>query len=385
MKFVQRPVIDGDTMFQVLQKAGMPGVTVAAFDLQKNEAVWQTWLAAPLAAEPTLGSLSGKLIAVTASGGVFRAPSADLKPLEKPWQPVLTIDSSRLAKPLCSLLPLRGEIFAMTSGADTTQIVIYDPREQDRQFRWLLSPRDMSVAPGAFAGGLLAACRNGQVFLLDPEARGEMATPMPPPLKDVNTWEWRTPVAVDDNLAVLSDGDKRLMAIHIGSNGDKALTEVAAATTKIRLVSPVAVLGKVVFVIARDAADSTDSLLSFELPGLAPGVSLALHARSAWGPQRVGKCVLVATESRLFAIGEQRKVVWQSDLKYGPLAGMPCLSGDEIFLSARRGTVWRISASDGKELGAVDAGCPLGTGPLVVGGRVIIGGHEGSLLETKRP
>ena len=106
----------------------------------------------------------------------------------------------------------------MTSGADTTQIVIYDPKEQDKQFRWLLSPREMSARPGLFAGGLLTACVNGQVFLLDPEARGDMAKPLEPVVKGVNTWEWRTPVAVDDKLAVLCDGDKRLMAIRIGSD-----------------------------------------------------------------------------------------------------------------------------------------------------------------------
>ena len=61
--------------------------------------------------------------------------------------------SSRLTKPLCSLLPLPGEMFAMTSGADTTQIVIYDPKEQDKQFRWLLSPQEMSVAPGPLPAG----------------------------------------------------------------------------------------------------------------------------------------------------------------------------------------------------------------------------------------
>ena len=104
------------------------------------------------------------------------------------------------------------------------------------------------------------------------------------------------------------------------------------------------------------------------------------------GPERVGNLVLLATEeNRLLAIDERQQVVWQSVLGYGPLAGVPCLSGGEIFLSARSGMVWRISAADGKELGKVDAGCPLGTGPLVVGSRVIIGGHDGSLLEVKRP
>ena len=387
MKFVQSPVIHEGTMFQVLRRPGMPGVTVLAFDLVKNDVVWQTWLAAPLVAEPTLASVSGKLTAVTASGGVFRS-LLDGKPLGKPWEPVLAIDSSRLTKPLCSLLPLPGERFAMTSGAGTTQIVIYDPKEQDQQFRWLLSPREMAVGPEAFAGGLLTACVNGQVFLLDAEARGDMAKPLEPAVKGAGTWGWRTPVAADDTLALLCDGDKRLMAIHIGKDQDdeKALTEAAAVTTKNGLVSPVAVLGKVVFVVARDAANSTDSLLGFELPNLIPGKSQALGGHCTWGPQRVGKLLLVATEKgRLLAIGQQQQVVWQTALGYGPLAGMPYLSGDEMFLSARSGTVWRISAADGKELGKVDAGCPLGTGPLVVGSRVIVGGHEGSLLEVKKP
>jgi hypothetical protein len=368
-------------MFQVLQRSGMPGVTVSAFDLKKNEAVWQTWLAAPLAAEPVLGSLSGKLTVVTASGGMFRELPEGLKPLGRSWEPVLAIDASGLTKPLCSLLSLPGEMFAMTSGADTTQIVIYDPQEQDKLFRLVLSPREMAAAPGAFAGGLLTACVNGQVFLLDTEARGDMAKPLEPAVQGVSAWDWRSPVAVDDKLAVLSDGDKRLTAIGISTDSDKALTEVAALVTKTRLISPIGVLGNVVFVV-----DSTDSLLSFQLPNLARGKSQVLGARCVWGPQRVGKLLLLATEkNRLFAIGEQQQVVWQSNLAYGPLAGPPCLSGDEILLTSRSGMVWRISAIDGKELGKIDAGCPLGTGPLVVGSRVFVGGHEGSLLEVKKP
>ena len=137
MKFVRAPAIDGDAIFQVLQKPGMPGMTVAAFDAKKNEAVWQTWLAAPLVSEPALGAVSGKLTAVTQSGGMFRASLDGLKPLGTPWEPVLAIDSSRLAKPLCSLLPLPGEMLAMTSGSDTSQILIYDPKEQDKLLRWL--------------------------------------------------------------------------------------------------------------------------------------------------------------------------------------------------------------------------------------------------------
>jgi outer membrane protein assembly factor BamB len=386
MAFIRPPRIEAGTMFVVLQRTGQPGLTAAAFDLQKNDSIWQTWIAAPLVAAPLLGVPSGKLTAVTASGGMFRTSLAGLK-LDgtkhsgQTLEPILTIDPSRLLKPLVSLLPLPGEMFAMTSGADTRQIVIYDPKEQDKQFRRVLTPQPIAVGPGAFAGGLLTPCKNGQVFLLDAEARGQMARPLPPALADVNVWNWRTPLAIDDQHAVICDGDKRLtMVTTTNSDDGPALTEAAAVTSKVGLVSPLARLGKTVCV-----ADSSNRLLSFGLPGLTQGKSQELGSRCVWGPQQAGKLVLVATENnRLFAVNEQQ-TVWQAALNYGPLTGLPYVTGDEIYLSSRGGMVVRISAADGKELGKTDVGCPLGTGPLVTGSGVIVGGHEGSLLMVQKP
>ena len=65
--------------------------------------------------------------------------------------------------------------------------------------------------------------------------------------------------------------------------------------------------------------------------------------------------------------------------------GVPCIAGDDMILAARGGVIWRISTADGKEQGKADAGCPLGTGPVLVGGRLIVGGSEGSVLEVKKP
>ena len=105
-----------------------------------------------------------------------------------------------------------------------------------------------------------------------------------------------------------------------------------------------------------------------------------------WGPYSVGKVVLAATDKgRLLAVDARQQVVWQTGLKYGPPIGTPVSSGGDIYLSSQSGVVWRVAAADGKELGRVDAGCPLGTGPLLLGSRLIVGGHDGSLLEVKKP
>ncbi len=397
--FIEAPVIEGGTIFCLARRAGLPGAIVSAVDPAKSETVWQTWLAAPLAAAPTVGSISGKLTAVTASGGMFRLAPADLKPAARPAEPVLCIQSARLSKPLSSLLPLAEERFAISGGAETTSIAIYDPQEQDRQFRWLVTPASLAAAPASFAGGVLAPCVDGQVLLLDPLAREDMmAKPYKISLPGVTAWNWRQPQIYPaqpapneiegGKLAVLCDGDHRVITVGLAEGTPPELTEARAAPlSKAVLVSPVAVLGQSVYVV-----DAGNNLLSFVLPDLSPGKSTALGGHCAWGPQAVGKLVLVATDSgprgargRLFALDAAQQVVWQTNLNYGPLAGTPTAAGNDIYLSSQSGIAWRIAAADGKELGKVDAGCPLGTGPLLIGNRFIVGGHDGSLLELAKP
>ena len=196
-RFVATPAIDG-AMFTVAHKASFPGAIVSAIDGATCEPVWRTWVAAPLAAEPLAGPASGKLTAVTVSGGMFRMPPAELRPHAAPADPVLSVEAARLTGPLRSLLALPAERFAMSSGKGSRQIVVYDPQEQDRRFRWLVSPSELAAPPAAFAGGLFAPCLNGQVCLLDPSAREDMlATPYAAGPKDNAVWQWRTPQTVE--------------------------------------------------------------------------------------------------------------------------------------------------------------------------------------------
>jgi len=146
---------------------------------------------------------------------MFRLSPDDLAADKPVPEPLLAIEATKLNKPLSAVIQLPGGLIAMTSGQGTKPIVVYDPQEQDKRFRFLLSPGDMASAPGAFAGGVLVPCINGQVHLLDPNSFHDLAKPFEPPVKGVDFWEWRAPVAAGDNLAVLCDGDKRLFALAI--------------------------------------------------------------------------------------------------------------------------------------------------------------------------
>ncbi len=348
-KFAEPPTIDQGALFYAAERSEKPGVTVSALDLATKEPIWQTWLAAPLAAAPTIGSVTGKLTAVTASGGMFRLPPTELHRGARPVEPIVSVEASRLGKPLSSLLALPEERFAISSGAGTTPIAIYDPQEQERQFRWLVSPHEMAAAPALFAGGVMTACVNGEVNLLDPLARVDrMAKPYAIKLDGVSEWKWQVPQAVDekvvgDKLAVLCDGDRRVIALHI-TGAVPALTEAATALSKSALVSPIAALGKSVYVV-----DADDKLASFVLPGLSPGKSLNLGGHAVWGPQVIGNLVLVATDkNRLFAVDAQQQLRWQADLSYGPLAGAPFTADGDIYLASQSGIVWRVSGATAK-------------------------------------
>ena len=133
-------------------------------------------------------------------------------------------------------------------------------------------------------------------------------------------------------------------------------------------------------------ADQKGNLLSFELPELTAGKEQALEGSCAWGPRRIGKYVLLATDKKvLYCMGDAQERVWQQPLRYGPLAGDPLSVGEHLLLAGRSGIVWRASAATGEELGKVDAAVPLGTGPVLLGEHMYVGSVDGCLYEVKRP
>jgi hypothetical protein len=55
------------------------------------------------------------------------------------------------------------------------------------------------------------------------------------------------------------------------------------------------------------------------------------------------------------------------------------------LLASEKGVVWRLDAATGKESGKRDVGLPLGTGPVLVGDRLLVGSHDGCIFEVKQP
>ena len=57
---------------------------------------------------------------------------------------------------------------------------------------------------------------------------------------------------------------------------------------------------------------------------------------------------------------------------------------DWIFTSAS-GVIWRVNPASGEQRGKLETGLALAAGPLLVGGRLVAGGQDGSLHVVEKP
>ena len=99
----------------------------------------------------------------------------------------------------------------------------------------------------------------------------------------------------------------------------------------------------------------------------------------------MGRHVLLATDKGLYAFDDRQQLAWEAALAYGPPVGLPLAAGEYYLLASKSGVISRIAVADGKEAGKVDTGCPLSTGPVLVGDRLFVGGSDGSVNAVKRP
>jgi outer membrane protein assembly factor BamB len=145
--------------------------------------------------------------------------------------------------------------------------------------------------------------------------------------------------------------------------------------------SPAAVIGNTAFV-----ADAEETLGIFELPKLKPLKEHKLTGRCVWGPAVLNDRVLLATDdNQLLCLDSKGEKLWQIDLAYGPLAGSPLPVENGYILASAGGVISRVDAGAGKELGKIETGRSLATGPAALGNQLFVGGADGSIYEVKLP
>jgi hypothetical protein len=61
------------------------------------------------------------------------------------------------------------------------------------------------------------------------------------------------------------------------------------------------------------------------------------------------------------------------------------LLGNQLVLASRSGFVWKAEAATGKGVNKINTGCPLATGPVLCGQKLLVGGHDGTIYEVRQP
>jgi outer membrane protein assembly factor BamB/TolA-binding protein len=387
--FLQPLVAIGRTIFHVRRRLHLPGVVVSAVGMGRPDVFWETHLAARLAMEPIVDEQSGRITAVTTMGSVIELPVADLKGHRIVDQSVVALKTDEIRKPMIDAIRTRDGLLALLTGSGAEKIAVFDPRQTPRRFRWVVLPDVAGCRPIIVAGGLLVPCQLGQVFLLDPRTGGKllvggkMVEPFQPKLETDSRLQWRRPALVGEKEVVLADNLGRLYLLGIKDQPKPHVAVLAQTDLARPISSPLAAVGKVVY-----AVDESGTLLVFDLPKLTQDQEkrLAIGGAAVWGPRRVGRHVFLTTDSeQLLCLDDHGKLVWKIDLPHGPLAGSPLAVGDHYILASTRGVVWRVGAADGKELGKIETGRPLGTGPVPLGNGLLLSGHDGTLYRVEKP
>lgn len=377
--FLGSPQIFGDTLVHLRRRPNTASVIVEACNAGDGKALWTTQIAAPIIG--LMADLDRSLmVAATSQAHVFEVPP-------KAASDGSFDQTSFIPKQGTGTVSLRSmrkldanRSFAIGSTGYPWVLLCERNAASDRAKLLPLSAAAKEVVTPAavYKQGLVLPLSTGLVMLLDPFTAQPVALPFQPQLAPGARVAWNEPAVLgDDRAVVIGDGKQGLYRISVKEGPQTAFNKDAQANLDGTLISPVAATGDFVAVVVREGAG--DFLQLLQAGNLAVGAKLPLGGRWKSGPTVVGDKLLVELQERKLICVEQDRQAWQADLPRGPLSAPPQLIDNDLLLVHAAGAVARASLADGKELGAVDIGEPLGDAVTTFGPRLLIGGRDGVL------
>jgi len=369
----------GNALIQIRRDANAPGFRVAAIDGETGQTnFWQVELGFPVL---DVQSKDNGLVAFSSLGAAVNISPDQINAgiAEAPTDTRLKGASFEQA------LPLSANRYAFFSNSG--QMLVYDPAQAGKDMRLVrLNIPAGSVATPAIVlnDGILVPLLNGQVALLNPMTGNNLVLPFEPKGRAGAQVQWRKPalVGAEQRDFVVADDQQKLYRVGIVDTGGAHLDSLE---TPVALEEPVygqlASMGDTVFATLRRG--DGDVIVFFGLPRLREEGALPLKSPLAWGPQRVGELVLVATEADgLIALNQSRQQVWTSPLPYGPLSGAPVTVDGDLICASQSGVVWRINGTNGQEVAKHEIGEPLGGSPVVGSGSIWVPGPDGTVYRV---
>ena len=101
--------------------------------------------------------------------------------------------------------------------------------------------------------------------------------------------------------------------------------------------------------------------------------------------------MLATDDGQMLCLGSDGKVAWQQPLPFGTPVGTPLETAEGYVLASAAGVVWSAGKADGEPLlrdgqpRKIDLGRPLGTGPVLLGNKLLVVQRDGSLHLIEQP
>ncbi len=377
----------GDVLFTVRKEDGRAGSRVTAHridsrnDGQKDgEEIWSTDLGVPAAGKPFVDNVAKEIRVVSSNASLYALNGAAIRDgiIDSPKDQVVSGQLPTVRESL----PLSNNQWAFFGRPISDGFLLFDPASTANSLsvvRLDLQDAKPSAMPTPFNEGLLVGSSAGPVYWLDANTGQSKAHPFQPSLQPGVEMEWLSPAVTEDGLfVVIADQNGRAYKLTVSQESSPELVASLDVSTEKQLLGPLAVLGESVFATAKDVG--TAVMVSFNSADLQVQHEWSLDGEVAWGPKRMGDGVLVATDAGvLIRWGNEPQPTWTVPLPYGPLAGEPLLDGDAILFASVSGIIWKVDAQTGEELAKIDVKEPLGTGPVVLGKRLLVCGGDGTV------
>ncbi len=379
---LQPPVVAGEAVIHVRHRQGLPGVAVSAVSSREGVVCWETTLASPVAGTPIVEDPTKPIVAATAVGGVFQIPPPAEGTVAFHDTPTRIIPGADLTGPVRQVLGLPGGMVAMLRGSQPADISVFvpGPAADAARIRSVALSSPLSGDATALAGGLLVPVAEGRVLLLDPATGSPLARPFQPPLVAGRKYKWSRPEIIGRDQFVIADDSGAVHRVVVKEDPEKHLAVAATAQLEDPIASPIAVLGNRVY-----AVDRTDSFVRLDLPGLTDRVRKPLGARCVVGPVRIGEHVLLITSDNLMHVVDSSGKMRSDKLPHGVPTGEPLVEGPHWLFASASGVVWRVDPATGEQLAQEETGLALGSGLALLGSRLLVAGHDGTLYLLAKP
>jgi hypothetical protein len=245
--------------------------------------------------------------------------------------------------------------------------------------RALPVPGSLAARPRAFADGLVAPLRIGQVLLLDPTDGTSLAAPFQPPIDPARLPEWTAPATVSPGESfAIADRHGTVYLVGVERDPPRLVTLHRSNQLQSSIVGQLCVTPSTVVATTADR-----QLVALELPDLAKASARDLSEELVWGPFAAADVVLFATaDDRLHRVSNDGSAIAETSISARPVGRPLPLAESTISVALGDGTLLGLNQGTRSVSAIGDAGQPLALGPVPWGGRLYAATPDGVLVSV---